>query len=185
MDTSFPRLLSRLLTLMFAGLMLMGADDCGQRQPTLEDGNELTGALRTFHKNLRWARYDDASRLVAVEYQQTFLGRYEELGEDFHMISLEVTKVTMESDEKLRKPIAIVEVEQEWYIEPDMTVKKEKFIERWQREQTTWLLQERVEKEEWREREKEKKAEAALKATQEQGAKEVKDAEEAEEAEKP
>ena len=67
------------ILLFFTATMLMGSE-CAHRQPTIEDGNELEGALRAFHKNLRWARYEEASRLVADEYKQVFLGRYEELG---------------------------------------------------------------------------------------------------------
>jgi len=159
-----PHRLIQILLLFFTATMLMGSE-CAHRQPTIEDGNELEGALRAFHKNLRWARYEEASRLVADEYKQVFLGRYEELGEDFHITMLEVLTVKMELlDEDEKWPTATVEVKQEWYIEPNMTVKKDTFVEEWHRRQTTWVLKERITKDEWREREKKEKEEAAEKA---------------------
>lgn len=162
-----PHRLLQALLLFFMATMLMGSD-CAHRQPTIEDGNELEGALRSFHKNLRWARYEDASRLVADEYKQVFLGRYEELGEDFHITMLEVVSVKMQPLEKGDKwPVADVEVEQEWYIEPNMTVKKDTFVETWNRRQTSWVLEERVTKKEWRELQKKEKEEAAAKAAAE------------------
>lgn len=141
---------------------LMGNTGCStmNRPPSIEDGTELDSALRGFHKNMRWARYEQAAYLVSSEYKQTFLGRYEEYGEDFHITLLEVRDVEMrEADRDKEIPVhAIVEVEQHWYKEPNMTVKKERYMERWERSQNGWRLHDRIEKEEWRAREKERKA---------------------------
>ena len=141
---------------------MMGNTGCStmNRPPSIEDGTELDSALRGFHKNLRWARYEQAAYLVSEDYKQTFLGRYEEYGEDFHITLLEVRDVDLrEADRDKKTPIhAIVEVEQHWYKEPNMTVKKERYMERWERSQSGWRLHDRLEKEEWRAREKERKA---------------------------
>lgn len=137
---------------------------CMSSKPTIEDGQELQGALRNFHKNLRWARYEFASELVADAYRPTFMGRYEELGEDFHIVMLEVKKVVMVPGERrsshdVNPPSARarVEVEQQWYREPSMTVRKDKYVELWRRQRDGWRLTERLLREEWREREKARK----------------------------
>ena len=85
---------------------------------------------------------------VSDSYRQRFLGRYEEMGEDLHIISLEVKKVAFENEEKAR--LAIVELEQQWYREPNMTVKKDKLIERWERTAQGWRLAARMTKKEYR-----------------------------------
>lgn len=144
----------------------MGVSSCRpvKQTPSMEDGTELDSALRGFHKNLRWARYDEASQLVSESYRPSFMARYEELGEDLHITLLEVRDVKMEDGEEPGDLIyAIVDVEQEWYKEPNMTVKKERFVERWDSTPNGWRLTERLERGEWRDKEKLKKEEAKQK----------------------
>ena len=149
--------------LALASFGSLGSSSCASLspKPTVEDSVELDGAMRGFHRDLRWARYEEASQLVAESYQQAFLGRYEEYGDDLHITLLEVRDVKLERDQVKRAQLAWVEVEQEWYKEPNMTLKKERYMERWEREQQGWRLTERIEKQEWRERERAKKKESA------------------------
>lgn len=156
--------LCAILLTTFAAPAMTGCQPQPERSPSMDDGTELQDALRAFHKNLRWARYDHAAKLVADSYEPTFSGRYEELGEDFHMVSLEVTDVEMQKGDKKASARAMVTLEQQWYIEPNMSVKKEKFVELWARTPAGWRLTERLEKKVWREREKERKAREAEKA---------------------
>ncbi len=139
----------------------MGSSSCHpmNQPPSMEDGSELESALRGFHKNLRWARYEEASQLVAESYRPSFMGRYEEYGEDLHITLLEIRDIEMNQGETPEdKTYALVEVEQEWYREPSMTVKKERYMERWESTRHGWRLVERMEREAWREKEKAKKA---------------------------
>ncbi len=162
------------VTLIGGALALMGNTGCQtmNRPPSIEDGTELESALRGFHKNLRWARYEKAAYFVAEDFKQSFLGRYEEHGEDFHITLLEIKDLEMKSaDREKEEPVhAIVDVEQHWYKEPNMTVQKERFIERWDRQQSGWRLVSRMEKDEWRELQKEKKE--AESKTDEEGSEE-------------
>lgn len=162
--------LCALLMVTFTAPAMMGCQPQPERSPSMDDGTELQDALRAFHKNLRWGRYDHAAKLVDDSYEPTFSGRYEELGEDFHMVSLEIMDVEMQKGDKKASARALVTVEQQWYIEPNMSVKKEKFVELWARTQAGWRLTERLEKKEWREREKERKAREAEEAATEEAA---------------
>ncbi len=133
--------------------MTLGA--CAGPQAVGEDKMDLDQSLKTFHKNLRWSRYEIASEQLTPSYKQRFLGRYEEMGEDMHFVHLEVLKI--DRDDDVEATVANVEVLQKWYREPDMTVKNDKIIEIWRRESSGWQLSDRVEKTEWRERERAKK----------------------------
>ena len=151
--TSRGHLTRALTTLALAILFMLSA--CSGAQPVGEDKMDLKDSVQTFHKNLRWSRYEVASLQLTPSYRQSFLGRYEEMGDDMHFVQLEVLQITRE-DEGLESK-ATVEVLQKWYKEPDMTVKTDKIMELWSREKGGWMLTERIEKSEWRERERAKK----------------------------
>ena len=144
----------RLMLASLLALMLCTSGCMTPPTPTVEDSSDLNTALQLFHKHLRWANYESAAALVAPTWRNVFLGRYEEYGEDFHMVMLEVLKVEMVAGESAMTPQARVEVEQQWYREPNMTVKKERFVEEWQRSRNGWMLTQRTEKQEWKERQK-------------------------------
>lgn len=155
---------------LLGGGGLGAANGCQQvdKPATIEDGAELDSALRAFHKNMRWARYEQAAHMVDESYQQKFLGMYEEHGDDFHITELEIKDVKFEEGDSLGNASkAIIEVEQQWYKEPNMVVKKERFIEVWGRSREGWRLSERVEREVWRERKRAKKEGEAQEASEE------------------
>ncbi len=147
-----------LLTLLMLALSLtLGA--CETASPVGEDKLDLQQSLQTFHKNLRWSRYEIASEQLTPAYKQRFLGRYEEMGDDMHFVHLEILKVERVVEDE--KSMANVEVLQKWYREPDMTVKTDKIVEIWRRDDIGWRLTDRVEKKEWRDRQRAKRDEAS------------------------
>ena len=110
--------------------------------------DELRTILQDFHMKMRWGLWEQAAAYTAPEYRNEFLGRYEELGDDFKIVDLEIKQVT------LADPVSTVDVEQESYQEPDMVVQKKRYIESWVFLGGSWLITERIPKEEWRERQK-------------------------------
>lgn len=141
------------LTLACGALSWLG---CAASPDHIDDTVALRHSVQEFHKNLRWARYQEASIMVSPEYRNTFIGRYEELGDEFHITELEVKNVTYEKDEQ-KRAIAIVETEQQSYKEETMTVKKEKYIEKWRRDRAGWQMLSRQTKKEWRNKDKKPK----------------------------
>jgi len=92
---------------------------------------ELRLILEDFHMKMRWGLWEQAAAYTTDTYRNQFLGRYEELGD----------------------PVSTVEIEQEWYVEPDMTVQKKRYVESWVYIAGGWRIAERIPKDEWRERE--------------------------------
>jgi hypothetical protein len=148
--------LTRALSIALLLCVTLGVGACAASQNSVDDTVALRHSLVNFHKNLRWARYEFAVTQVSPTFRERFLGRYEEMGDAFHITQLEVKKVDFEKDED-KTSMAYVRVEQEWYKEPNMTVRKEKFVETWKRERSGWMLSDRMLLKEWREIEKEKK----------------------------
>lgn len=111
-----------------------------------EDGPELQLIVQQFHREMRWQKWESAAKLVAEERRQSFLGRYEELGDDYRISNLEVKSVDREDDR------AIVDVEEESYTEPQMTVEKKRIIEIWKNGDNGWVLDDRMPRDEYRER---------------------------------
>src|SRR5690554_6244885 len=117
-----PRALRRLLTalclLSLAGLM--GAAGCAHSptEQAIEDQGDLQLTVQTFHRDMRWKRWESAALVVAPDKRDAFLARYDELGEDFHISNIEIKSL-----EHLKEEV-IVELEQESYTEPAMIVKK-------------------------------------------------------------
>lgn len=110
--------------------------------------DELRVILQDFHMKMRWGLWEQAAAYTAPAYRNEFLGRYEELGDEFKITNIEIKQVT------LGDPLAIVDVEQESYQEPEMVVQKKRYIETWQTVNGSWLIGERIPKDEWRERQK-------------------------------
>ncbi len=117
---------------------------------------ELRHVLQDFHMKMRWGLWEQASAYTTDNYRNEFMGRYEELGEDFKITDLNIKSV------KLGEPVSTVEVEQQWYVEPDMTVQKKRFMESWVFLAGAWRINERIPKSEYRERQKREKAEEVI-----------------------
>ena len=141
-DLTVPKaLLMSLLVLLLAGCLTPKAHE------NPKTTQELQVALQDFHMKLRWGLWEQAAAYTADNYRNQFLGRYEELGEDYKIVKLEVKQV------KLGDPVSTVEVEQEWYVEPVMVVQKKRYIESWVFHAGMWRINERITKEEFRSRE--------------------------------
>jgi hypothetical protein len=125
---------------------------------SIDDKANLQVTVQTFHRDMRWKRWESAAMLMAPEKRQEFLGRYEELGEDFHISSIELKSLTHEGDK------AIIDLEQESYKEPAMIVKKKRIIEVWEKRDSAWVLTDRMPKDDYKEM---KKAEEAAKKAEE------------------
>jgi hypothetical protein len=151
--------INRAFSILLALLLLASASvaaGCAY-SPTdksIDDQTNLHLTLRAFHRDMRWLRWESAAMVVAPAQRQQFLGRYQELGDDFHISNLEIKKLTHVDDK------VIVDIEQESYMEPAMIVEKERFIEVWEKPTGDWLLTRRMPKDEYEEM---KKAEAAQK----------------------
>ncbi len=139
-----PLPLFALLTLFCLGLTTGCATGPDERPG---DPAALQAEVRAFHTNLRWARWEHASNSIHDAYVQEFMGRYEELGEDYRIV--DVTTVSAEIGDDGRS--AVVEVDQEWYQLPSTSVQKVRFVERWVFEDDRWSLRERMPRDEYRE----------------------------------
>ncbi len=132
------------LAVMIPGCASVGVDD--DERPG--DPQLLEQEARSFHSNLRWARYEHAADSVHESYRATFEGEYEERGEDFEIVDIGMKSADMEEGGR----VAVVEVEQQWFELPSTVVETERFVERWVFEDETWLMRERLRRDEYRER---------------------------------
>ena len=103
-----------------------------------------------FHTNLRWARYEHAADAVHDAYRNQFEAMYEERGDDYEIVDMEMKNAEMMEDGYAAK----IEVEQQWYELPSTVVETERFVERWIYEDEKWLLRERLRRDEYRDRDR-------------------------------
>lgn len=142
----------RKIILIISLLTLVGGCLTPKAHENPKTTQELRLVLQDFHMKMRWHLWEQAAQYATDNYRNQFLGRYEELGEDFKITELQIKTVT------LGEPISIVEVEQEWYVEPNMTVQKKRYVESWVHVAGLWRINERITKQEYRQR-KQKSAE--------------------------
>lgn len=142
------RQISLILIIAF-GFTLCG---CGASQDREEKAVVPTATLKDslldFQRRMKWGLYEQASLYVDDDHREGFLGRYEERGEEFKIVSLELISAVETS------ATAVVEVEQEWYDET-MVVRKDRFIEIWNKREGVWMRGERMTKKEYRKQKKE------------------------------
>ncbi len=142
--------------LLFA--VTLGACAHSPTEESLDDGRNLQMCVRKFHKDMRWRRWEAAAESIVPAHRQAFLGRYQELGDDFHISDLEIKSLTREKDK------AIIDIQQEYYKEPANIVKKKRFIEVWKKVDGGWMVDQRMPKKEYKKmKEGEKKAEKKAK----------------------
>ncbi len=111
------------------------------------DPEMLQQTAESFHSDLRWARYDNARELVHEAYLGTFDGMFEERGDDYEIMDMQLKRLELRDDEGFE---ALVQVEQEWMQLPSTTVESERFMERWVFDEERWLLRERMERSDYR-----------------------------------
>ncbi len=98
----------------------------------------LDEQLRAFHGHLRWGRVAEASTFVSAEHQQTFIGMYEEYGEDYEITEFEIEALEMQrADDE-----ATVTVWMQWFRLPSTRVHEAYYEEVWSydNEQRVWQL---------------------------------------------
>lgn len=138
------------LAALFASVALLGAfgAGCAQTQEkNIEDPQNLRQRVAHFHRFMRWEEFSRASKVIAPEFRHTFLGRYEEYGDDLDIVGLEVQRVRPHDEERRR-----VQVEQRWFVKPDMTVENEDYVEIWRESDDGWMLEDRMTEEKWDDR---------------------------------
>jgi hypothetical protein len=145
--------MKRLAILILAAAFVLPACANSPNDRSIDDTADLQVAVQTFHREMRWQRWEAAVALVAPEERAAFMARYDELGEDYKISEMEVKSVVRGEDS------AIVDVEQQSFKEPAMIVKKERYIEMWEKRDKDWLLIKRELKKEYEERIEEEKRE--------------------------
>jgi len=142
--------LFRISLILFAvfGFTFVGcAETQNREEKAVVPTNKLKDVLMDFHRRTKWGLYEQASLYVDDDHREAFLGRYEQRGEEFKIVALELISAVENAGS------AVVEVEQEWYDET-MVVKKERFIEIWNRQEGAWMRGERMTKKEFRKQKK-------------------------------
>lgn len=119
------------------------------KQLNPKESADIRTIITDYNMKLKWGMYDSASLYIAPAKRQEFLGFYEEKGEDYKIVSLEIKAVTMADADN-----ALIEVEQEAY-DSSMVVKKKRFIEYWSQDDGNWMRGERITKKEYRKRKQE------------------------------
>lgn len=138
-----------LSALVAGGLLVIGGLGCSSvGQERADDPSVLTEQAREFHTNLRFARYDQASNSVHEAYRPTFDGEFEERGDDYEIVEMRLKRVDLEDEGAAAK----VEVQQDWFQLPSTTVESERFVERWVFENGRWWMRERMQRDEYRDR---------------------------------
>lgn len=123
---------------------------CAQTQNSKVDSRyELLMTVENFHRDMRWEEFEAAATVIDPSYRNVFLGRYQE-DEDIDIVDLEIKAIDRQSTDR-----KLVEVEQKWLVEPDMTVKQKRFVEVWRRTDSGWFLRDRMRKTEWKRRHQE------------------------------
>lgn len=135
----------RISTLSLAGLVLALSPllmtlACGAQPRTPRD--VLEDDVMEFHRNLRWARYDEASVYVSPQMREAFLQRYRDLGDDFQVTEFEIQSIEL-ADGRERAVVLV------WYqavLMPNPTVQETVYRETWDYddEARAWQLVERV-----------------------------------------
>ena len=145
-----------ILCLGLLGLVAAGSVGCASTEQSKTDvvtnPEDVQRKVEDFHRFMVWELFDRASSSVHPSYRETFLGRYEEYGDDLNIVEMEMKSLKRHGSKSMR-----VEVEQRWYVEPDMSVNDERFVEIWKFSSAGWLLHDRMKRDEWRRREKERR----------------------------
>ena len=101
-----------------------------------KEKSNLFQNVKAYHRHMRWARYHEASNFLAEGEREAFLGRHEELGDDFRVVEYEIKTIRV-----VRRDVeAEAEVIMKWIREPDMRVHKDKIVEVWRNLKGHWTL---------------------------------------------
>ena len=103
-------------------------------------GETLQESVSAYNQNLRWKRFNNASRFVPAESRAKFLERYLTAEDDLHIQSMEVRNVTSYTKDGNR--VADVVLVAEAYLLPSTVVEKMTIVQRWAHVDGAWLLEE-------------------------------------------
>lgn len=136
-------IVKHLVAVLLLGLLAPACANSPTDQ-SIDDTANLEMSLQVFHRDMRWGRWESAVAMVAPEDRNAFLGRYEELGDDFKIVDLDLKSV------QAGDRVAVVDLEQQSYKEPNPTVKKERIVEVWELRDKAWIVTDRMKKDEYR-----------------------------------
>lgn len=133
------------MRILLTFFLLFSVMACAPAQKHLDtkETTDLRPTLVDYNMKLKWGMWEQASLYLLPTEREAFLGRHEELGEDFKIVSIEVKSVIFDG------PRAEVESEREWYDE-GMVVRKERFMEVWTLDDNVWRRGESMTKDEWK-----------------------------------
>lgn len=131
-----------LRTILLCGLCLITAlSGCATPSGKSNDQKQLKQVASSFHRYLRWGKYDKALEFIDDTERESFRGRYREYEEGFNLVELKIVSVDRSDGE------ATVEVQQKHYRDDNMIVEDVLIIERWRKTNDTWRLTDRNEEE--------------------------------------
>ncbi len=129
--------MKRTFMLMLIMAMALGAVACAGAAPKPEE--TLGYNVHMYHQHLRWGRYYEASLFLNDADREHFMGRQEELGDDWRVVEVEVRSIRMtKPNEEAQAEVVIA-----WTRSPDVTVHKDKVIEVWRLVAGRWQIVER------------------------------------------
>jgi hypothetical protein len=98
--------------------------------------DQVTNAAREYNNDVRWGRFDQASKHVPSDTRQRFVERHSSLEEDFEMNDFEL--VNIEIDKK--KQTATARVEYTWSLKTRGIIEKTTTKQKWERRDSEWIV---------------------------------------------
>jgi hypothetical protein len=98
--------------------------------------DQVTNAAREYNNDVRWGRYEQASKHVPTDTRQRFVERHTSLEEeleiaDFELVSIEVDK---------KKQTAAARVDYTWSLKTRGIVEKTTTKQKWERRDMDWVV---------------------------------------------
>lgn len=120
---------------MKARVLLLCAAVAGCFAPAQQKQDTAIRTIRQFNDDLRWARYDNAARDLAVDEAAAFLARARLAGGDLVIADQEITSIEFGADDT-----ATVGVSFDWYNKRDMLVRSTSLVQRWALRDGRWQV---------------------------------------------
>ncbi len=125
--------------------LLIAAATAGCASTSQPDPREnVEEAIRDFHNQLMWGRYEEAAGYLPTEQRGEFIGHWDSLGDDLEYTEFDLG--AFEVDETDGVPRVVVHVELSYYQIPSYIVEETRIRETWGQDPETdyWVLLERV-----------------------------------------
>jgi hypothetical protein len=114
-------------------LLLLTGCMAGMGYSTID---QVTNAAREYNNDVRWGRYDQASKHVPDDVRQRFVDKHSNLEEELEIADYELT--TIEVDKK--KQSASARVEYTWSLKSRGIVEKTTTRQKWERRDSEWVM---------------------------------------------